>query len=552
MGAVILVALVWACAKKEEVIPKSTEKAISAFAFGSLSPVVTGSISGNSITATVPFGTDLKLAPSITTSLKATVSPASGTVQDFSKAVTYTVTAEDATTQSYTVTVSVGAAPKSSAKDITKFSFAALSPAIDATIDATAKTISATVPAATDVTKLVPTIATSAKATVSPATGAAQDFSKEVSYTVTAEDASTVVYKVNVKKEAVVPTVSQNDVIFVGSWDKKLYAIDANTGTKKWEFLTGNTISASPAYANGVVYVGSWDKKFYAIDANTGTKKWEFVGTSDFNRAPTLANNTVFVSSGTSLFAIDAVNGTKKWEVSLGITSFSLTNPVVVNDIVYVLSNDIVYALNATDGTTKWKSETGQFSPSYYSDNSIAVVDGVVFAPNNKAITAIDVVTGVKKWEYTTKYSISSPTVANGAVYLIDGGGAYLYSIDIATGKLNWRTSGQSNTGSTSPIAAKSFIFQNITQSNDPATGNVKWSISDATYGNSSLTYANDILYGAGGKGGTSVYNTLYAVDALTGKRKWEFNVGGEIRSSPCVLAKDGKVYYGGETGMQQ
>ena len=87
---------------------------------------------------------------------------------------------------------------KSTAKDITKFSFAALSPAVDATIDATAKTISATVPAATDLTKLVPTITISDKATISPASGVATDFSKEVSYTVTAEDASTVVWKVKV------------------------------------------------------------------------------------------------------------------------------------------------------------------------------------------------------------------------------------------------------------------------------------------------------------------------------------------------------------------
>jgi hypothetical protein len=92
---------------------------------------------------------------------------------------------------------------KSTAKDISKFSFAALSPVVDATIDASTKAITATVPAGTDVTKLVPTITISDKAIVSPATGVAQDFSKEVSYTVTAEDGGTVVYKMNVTKPAV-------------------------------------------------------------------------------------------------------------------------------------------------------------------------------------------------------------------------------------------------------------------------------------------------------------------------------------------------------------
>lgn len=86
------------------------------------------------------------------------------------------------------------AGTKSSAKAITAFAFNGLNPAVTATIDATAKTISATVTAGTDVTKLVPTITLSDKATVSPASGVAQDFSKAVTYTVTAEDGTTQAY----------------------------------------------------------------------------------------------------------------------------------------------------------------------------------------------------------------------------------------------------------------------------------------------------------------------------------------------------------------------
>ncbi|WP_298607838.1 DUF5018 domain-containing protein, partial [uncultured Spirosoma sp.] len=87
---------------------------------------------------------------------------------------------------------------KSSAKAITAFAFNGLNPALTATIDATAKTISATVTSGTDVTKLVPTITLSDKATVSPASGIAQDFSKTVTYTVTAEDGSTQAYTASV------------------------------------------------------------------------------------------------------------------------------------------------------------------------------------------------------------------------------------------------------------------------------------------------------------------------------------------------------------------
>ncbi len=73
-----------------------------------LSSTVTGTVGSGSVTAEVPFGTEVTaLVPTITISDAATVDPASGTAQNFSSSVIYTVTAEDAaTTQEYTVTVS--------------------------------------------------------------------------------------------------------------------------------------------------------------------------------------------------------------------------------------------------------------------------------------------------------------------------------------------------------------------------------------------------------------------------------------------------------------
>ncbi len=93
-----------------------------------------------------------------------------------------------------------GRTTQSSAKAITKFSFAALNPAVDGAIDEAVKSIKAIVPATTDLTRLMPVITVSDKAALSPATGVIQDFSKEVTYTVTAGDGSIAVYKVSVSK----------------------------------------------------------------------------------------------------------------------------------------------------------------------------------------------------------------------------------------------------------------------------------------------------------------------------------------------------------------
>ena len=52
---------------------------------------------------------------------------------------------------------------------------------------------------------------------------------------------------------------------------------DKKPGTVLWEFEMGDGVGSSPAIGpDGTVYVGSWDKKLYAINGKTGDKLWEF------------------------------------------------------------------------------------------------------------------------------------------------------------------------------------------------------------------------------------------------------------------------------------
>ncbi|MBT4264634.1 MAG: hypothetical protein HOD85_10545, partial [Deltaproteobacteria bacterium] len=201
-------------------IAASTAKDMTALSFmssnnGALAKDVTATISGTSIDATVPFGTDV-------TALKATFSTSGDTVEvssveqssgvtanDFSSAVTYTVTAADSSTKDYTVTVNIAA---SDAKDLTAFSFmssnnGALDEDVTATISGTS--IDATVPFGTDVTALKATFSTSGEtvevnSVVQNSGVTANDFSSAVTYTVTAADSSTKDYTVTVTEASAV------------------------------------------------------------------------------------------------------------------------------------------------------------------------------------------------------------------------------------------------------------------------------------------------------------------------------------------------------------
>jgi autotransporter-associated beta strand protein len=84
------------------VTPASSAKDVLTCQFGALG---SATISGTNILFTVPPGQSLSMAPTFTLSQFATISPLSGSTQDFSSPVIYTVTAQNGTTQAYTVTV---------------------------------------------------------------------------------------------------------------------------------------------------------------------------------------------------------------------------------------------------------------------------------------------------------------------------------------------------------------------------------------------------------------------------------------------------------------
>jgi hypothetical protein len=169
---------------------KNAQKQILTF---SIDGQVSSSIdqTGKTILVTMPFGTDkTNLEPTVTVSAAASVSPTSGAAQDFTSPKTYTVTAEDGTTQDYVVTVNN---LKNTQKQITAFS---IEGQVSSSIDQTGKTILVTMPFGTIKTNLEPTVTVSAAASVSPTSGAAQDFTSAKTYTVTAEDGTTQDYLV--------------------------------------------------------------------------------------------------------------------------------------------------------------------------------------------------------------------------------------------------------------------------------------------------------------------------------------------------------------------
>ena len=357
----------------------STAKAITAFDFNGLTPAVTGTVNegAKTIALSVPYGTDVTaLVPSITHS-GASVSPNTGVAQNFTNSVTYTVTAEDSSTQQYTVTVTV--AP-STAKAITAFDFNGLTPAVTGTVNEGAKTIALTVPYGTDVTALVPSI-THSGASVSPNAGVAQNFTSPVTYTVTAADNSTQEYMVTV---TVAPSTAKAITAFdfngltpavTGTVNEgaKTIALTVPYGTNVTALLpsithTGASVSPNTGVAHDftspVIYtVKAADNstQTYTVTVTVALSTAKAITAFTFNGLTPAVTGTV--NEGAKTIALTVPYGTNVTALVPSITHTGASvspNTGVAHDF----TSPVIYTVTAADNSTQTYTVTVTVAPS--------------------------------------------------------------------------------------------------------------------------------------------------------------------------------------------
>lgn len=67
--------------------------------------------------------------------------------------------------------------------------------------------------------------------------------------------------------------------------------------TTHWAFTTSGMVRSSPAVVDGVVYVGSDNGKLHAVDADTGRERWSFHTKARLRSSPAMANGIVYIAS---------------------------------------------------------------------------------------------------------------------------------------------------------------------------------------------------------------------------------------------------------------
>ena len=323
------------------------------------------------------------------------------------------------------------------------------------------------------------------------------------------------------------PVLSEG-VVYFGSDDNNLYAVEAATGRQNWKFPTNGPVPSTPAVAAGIVYFASYDGKFYAVDAQNGKLKWKFAtggerrfeakgihGMQPKNQtipdpwdvylsSPVVAQGAVYFGSGDgNFYALDAASGELRWKFATGDVVHA--SPAFDSGTLYFGSWDTyLYALDAASGKEKWRFKSGD-DPLIHNQigfqSSPSVVDGVVYTGcRDSNLYAVDAATGKEKWKFFNDMSwvITSPAVTRGKVVFATSDSSLFRILDAATGKEVLKQS------------SKAYVF-------------------------ASPAVAGDVVY-------LGVLNgTLEARDLTSGELLWEFQTEASRQNRNWLLTADRK-----------
>jgi outer membrane protein assembly factor BamB len=259
-------------------------------------------------------------------------------------------------------------------------------------------------------------------------------------------------------------------VVYVGSMDEHLYAVDLASGKRKWKYK-GGPFKAAPAVRDGVVYAGDLDGILYAVGAAKGERRWKFEAGSEAGAANFAGESILFASHDENLYCLDK-KGKQNWKfraegqiygspaVAQGRTFLvgcdsrlhvidtrrgkeertvelggqTAASAAVLDDQLYVgtMKNE-VRAINWKKGTTTWTYRPVR-AQGFYSSPAVNQ-QYVVIGCRDSRVHAITRKTGRAAWTFPTGGHVDSSPVIAGARVVVGSLDGKLYVLDLAKGR---------------------------------------------------------------------------------------------------------------------
>lgn len=232
------------------------------------------------------------------------------------------------------------------------------------------------------------------------------------------------------------PPVAAGGLVYV-TGGYTLYAIDPTTTSVKW---TAQNLFSAPAVSGGVVFASVFapSGSIVALDANTGTQKWNKTMNTFWYDLPLVLGETVFVGgrdeSGPAIFALSKNDGSEKWRAhinsSLRLSNFDNGFMAEGDGVLVVVASDIdcrateVYAFNSTTGSDLWKFRVAGQAEDSHLFLTPTLANGVAYVADyfGGKVYMLQARGGALLSEHhESGRADTQPVVSNGTVYIVFG-----------------------------------------------------------------------------------------------------------------------------------
>jgi len=182
-------------------------------------------------------------------------------------------------------------------------------------------------------------------------------------------------WKVNLGAPLRAAPTAAEDLVFVTTYDNRIYAMNVLTGETEWDYeggaeTTGLLGAASPAVEKGTVVVPFSSGELFALRAANGAQAWSdqlqrkrrlssLTSLADINAFPVIDRGMIFAASYSGqMVGIDLRSGNRKWSQEIS----TLQTPWIAGDFVYVVSTDgELVCLSRKNGLIRWVRSLGKF-----------------------------------------------------------------------------------------------------------------------------------------------------------------------------------------------
>ncbi|MFO0877041.1 MAG: PQQ-binding-like beta-propeller repeat protein [Gemmataceae bacterium] len=262
-----------------------------------------------------------------------------------------------------------------------------------------------------------------------------------------------------------------NGMVFAGSMDEHLYALDLETGKQRWKLKLA-PIKAPPSVFQGQVFLGDLDGNFHCIDATRGVKKWSFETGAEVGGANFQGDSILFTSHDEHLYCLTS-QGKLRWkfrtegpiygstavaegrtflvgcdsqmhviDVTRGkeLSSVDLdgqtgATAAVLGDMLYVgtMKNE-VKAIDWKRSMVAWTFKPGRNAQAFYSSPAVTEKFVLIGSRDNR-LHCIDRKTGKAAWSFLTGNKVDSSPVVAGNRVIVGSQDQKVYILDLETGK---------------------------------------------------------------------------------------------------------------------